>query len=312
MIMEIPKTKQYIFEEVIVCEMCGSPASGHKLMGQRLNQTQGLRPKTKDGISVSVKRCTNCNLVYSSPQPVPFNIQDHYGIPPENYWSSAYFQWSENYFAPQIQALKNLMEIKPGMKALDVGAGIGKGILSLNNAGFDTYGLEPSLPFYERAISKMKIHPDKLKLGMIEDVDYEEHQFDFITFGAVMEHLYHPAVIVKKAMTWLKPGGIIHAEVPSSRWLIARLINFYYRMIGTNYVTNISPMHEPFHLYEFDLKSFQKLGERIGFEIALHEYMVCTIRNIPKPFHFIFRKYMERTNTGLQLTVWLKKVTEKK
>ena len=39
------------------------------------------------------------------------------------------------------------MEIKPGMKALDVGAGIGKGILSLSHAGFDTYGFEPSTSF---------------------------------------------------------------------------------------------------------------------------------------------------------------------
>lgn len=305
--MESHKPMRYYFNEVIKCEMCGSPSSGHKLMGQRLNQTQGLRPKKKEGISVSVKKCTNCNLVYTSPQPVPFDIQDHYGIPPESYWSPSYFQWMQDYFAPQIAALKKLMEIKPGMKALDVGAGIGKGMLSLNHAGFDTYGFEPSVPFYERAISKMNIDPGKLKQGMIEEVDYPEDHFDFITFGAVLEHLYHPAASLEKAMKWLKPGGIIHAEVPSSGWLIAKIINFYYRLVGTNYVTNTSPMHDPFHLYEFDVKSFQKLGEQAGFKTIFHEYMVCTIRNIPRPLHPIFRKYMEMTDTGLQLTVWLQK-----
>jgi 2-polyprenyl-3-methyl-5-hydroxy-6-metoxy-1,4-benzoquinol methylase len=305
--MESHKPMRYYFIEVIKCEMCGAPSSGHKLMGQRLNQTQGLRPKKKEGISVSVKKCNNCNLVYSAPQPVPFDIQDHYGIPPESYWSPSYFQWTEDYFAPQIATLKKLMEIKPGMKALDVGAGIGKGMLSLDHAGLDTYGFEPSHPFYERAISKMNIDPGKLKQGMIEEVDYPEDHFDFITFGAVLEHLYHPAASLEKAMKWLKPGGIIHAEIPSSRWLIARIINFYYRLAGTNYVTNTCPMHDPFHLYEFDVKSFQKLGERIGFNITFHEHMVCTIRNIPRPLHFIFRKYMEMTDTGLQLTVWLQK-----
>jgi ubiquinone/menaquinone biosynthesis C-methylase UbiE len=157
----------------------------------------------------------------------------------------------------------------------------------------------------------MKIDPSRLKLGMIEEMDYPAEHFDFITFGAVLEHLYHPASSIEKAFGWLKPGGIIHAEVPSSRWLIAKLINFYYRVAGTNYVTNTSPMHEPFHLYEFDLKSFQKLGERLGFDIASYEFMVCTIRNIPRPLHFFFRKYMEMTNTGLQLTVWLKKNQER-
>ncbi len=305
--MEAHKQMRYIFEEVTECEMCSSPTSGHKIMGQRLNQTQGLRPKKKEGISITVKRCNNCNLVYSSPRPVPFNIQDHYGIPPESYWSPEYFKWSESYFASQLSDLRKLMKIQADMKALDVGAGIGKGMISLNNAGFDTYGFEPSLPFYERAIAKMNIDPQKLTLGMIEEVDYPKDYFDFITFGAVLEHLYHPAASLEKAMRWLKPGGIIHAEVPSSRWLIARLINFYYKMVGTNYVTNISPMHDPFHLYEFDLKSFQKLGEKIGYETVLGEYMVCTIRNVPKSLHFLFRKYMQMTNTGLQLTVWLKK-----
>jgi len=54
-------------------------------------------------------------------------------------------------------------------------------------------------------------------------------------------------------MSWLKTDGIMHIEVPSSDWLIARLLNFYYKIRGLDYVTNISPMHEPFHLYEFAL-----------------------------------------------------------
>ena len=40
------------------------------------------------------------------------------------------------------------------MTALDIGAGLGKAMLSLENSGFDTFGLEPSIPFHEKAISK--------------------------------------------------------------------------------------------------------------------------------------------------------------
>ena len=126
----------------------------------------------------------------------------------------------------------------------------------MNSAGFDTYGLEPSETFREMAISKMKIDDEKLKLGGVEDLDYPKESFDFITFGAVLEHLYHPAENLKKATEWLKPGGIIHAEIPSSNWLISKLLNLYYSLKGTNYVSNLSPMHVPFHLYEFSEKSF--------------------------------------------------------
>ena len=52
-------------------------------------------------------------------------------------------------------------------------------------------------------------------------------------------------------MKWLKPGGIVHIEVPSKHF-INKLVNIYYRLIGTNYLL-ISAMHTPFHLYEFSL-----------------------------------------------------------
>jgi 2-polyprenyl-3-methyl-5-hydroxy-6-metoxy-1,4-benzoquinol methylase len=298
---------KYKFEEISTCEMCGGDVSCHKVLGMRLNKSQGLRPKKKSGISVSVKKCSSCGLIYASPMPVPFDIQEHYGMPPEEYWIPSYFEWSPSYFAKELDTLKRLMNISPGAKALDIGAGIGKCMLSLRNAGFDTYGFEPSVPFYERAITKMNIPSDRLKLGMIEEVEYENNYFDFITFGAVMEHLYHPAASLQKALKWLKPGGIIQIEVPSSNHLLPKLINLYYKLIGTNYVTNISPMHEPFHLYEFSLRSFEKLSRMLSYQIILYEYTVCKIYFVPKLFQYPFRKYMELTNSGMQLTVWLKK-----
>jgi hypothetical protein len=59
---------------------------------------------------------------------------------------------------------------------------------------------------------------------------------------------------------WLAPNGQIYAEVPSARWLIGRMLNLAYRVRGIDYVTNLSPMHSPYHLYEFELKSFQRHG----------------------------------------------------
>lgn len=300
------KVLKYNFEPVTHCEMCGDDTSHHKVLGQRLNCSQGLRPKTRGGISVSVKKCTSCQLIYASPMPVPESIHDHYGVPPEEYWQASYFEWFPD-LSRQIDTLKKLINIVPGVKALDIGAGLGKGMISLSKAGFDTYGFEPSEPFYERAISKMNIPPDRLKLGMIEEVDYPEEFFDFITFGAVLEHLYHPAQSLEKALGWLKPGGVIHIEVPSSGYLLSSFINWYYKLIGTNYVTNISPMHEPYHLYEFGLQSFERLSKRLNCHVAYYEYEVGAISFFPRLVHPLLRKYMKWTNRGMQLTVWLKK-----
>src|SRR5215213_5988425 len=92
--------KSYFFDEITQCNMCGDKTDAHKVLGQRLNQSQGLRPKSKTGISVSIMQCTNCGLIYANPQPRPVNFQDHYGIPPEDYWQPHYFEFDENsYFA---------------------------------------------------------------------------------------------------------------------------------------------------------------------------------------------------------------------
>lgn len=299
--------KGYYFEEVTHCEMCGDPTARHKVLGQRLNTSIGMRPRKRTGVSVTVRKCRNCQLIYAFPQPVPLNFQDHYGIPPENYWDEHYFEWKPTYFSKEIARLQELKAIKPGMKALDIGAGIGKCMISLGKAGFDTYGFEPSESFYDRAVSRMGITTDKLKLGMIENVDYDRESFDFITFGAVFEHLYHPVDCLEKAMGWLKKDGVLHIEVPSSRYFISKIFNLYYRLRGTNYVTNISPMHTPFHLYEFGYTSFEKLAEKKGFTILAHDYHVCDIYHIPRLFHPLLKLWMKWTKTGMQLTVWITK-----
>ena len=60
----------------------------------------------------------------------------------------------------------------------------------------------------------MGINSERLNLGMAEEVEYPNDFFDFITFGAVLEHLYNPAESIERALQWLKPGGVMQIEVP--------------------------------------------------------------------------------------------------
>lgn len=296
----------YRFEEVVVCNMCNSPTDQHRILGRRMNKSQGKNPHKKTGITVTVLLCKTCGLIFCSPQPIPINIQDHYGIPPESYWKGDYFNIEKSYFRHELEMLNSLLVIKPNMKSLDVGAGIGKAMIRLNEVGFDAHGIEVSNSFYDRAILEMQISPDKLILGKIEDTDYPNEYFDFITFGVVLEHLYNPAQALERALRWLKPEGVIHIEVPSSRWLVNKLINLFYRIRLLDYVGNLSPMHEPFHLFEFDINSFNEHGKTNGYFIASHEYYVCQTY-MPKVVDPLIRSIMHRTGTGMQLCVWLRK-----
>ena len=266
---------KYSIKYIHVCNMCGATEESFSVLGKRLNKSQGKNPAKKTGLTTTVCKCNNCGLVFANPLPIPENINDHYGVPPETYWKDEYFKVDENYFITEIEWLKKLMDIKPGMKSLDIGAGIGKQMIALEKIGFDAYGLEPSIPFHERAISKMNIRPDKLKLTSIEAAEYDHDYFDFISFGVVLEHLYDPSDAIKKALKWLKPGGLIHVEVPSSKWLINRVVNFAYKIKGLDYVGNISPMHTPFHLYEFTVDSFKENSKRNNYKIKDYCHYVC-------------------------------------
>jgi SAM-dependent methyltransferase len=187
------------------------------------------------------------------------------------------------------------------MRALDIGIGLGKTMKSLALAGFDTWGIEPSEPFRSKAVELMDLDPDRIQLAPMEASEYAAESFDFITFGAVLEHLYDPRLALERALGWLKPNGVIQAEVPSSDHLIPKLVNLFFRLRGTNYVTHISPMHSPFHLYEFALTSFR------DFSVARYWYDVCHIYHVPRFLHPPLREWMARTNTGMQLTVYLKR-----
>ena len=286
--------------------MCGSNSRQHKIIGKRLNRSQGFFPDQRIGITTTIVKCKKCRLVFPNPQPVPFDIQDHYGVPPEDYFDPSNIQIDPDYFSGEILKLKQLINFRKGMKSLDMGAGLGKAMISLEKAGFDAYGIEPSFEFHKHAISKMQLSPAKLLYIQIDKAEFQEATFDFISFGAVLEHLYDPAGALEKALNWLKPKGIIHIEVPSSEWLVGRITNLYYKLTFSSYVTNTSPMHAPYHLYEFSLDSFEAHASRAKYEIAFHEHYVCNTL-MPKPLDNIFRWVMKHTNTGMQLCVWLRK-----
>lgn len=250
----------------------------------------------------------DCELVFSDPRPRPADLADHYGVPPESYFlDPSHWQVPDNYFGREIAEAKQLLQFRPGMTALDIGAGLGKAMTAIKRAGFEVYGIEPSVPFRSTAMERMKIPKDRIQLASIEEAEFARNSFDLVTFGAVLEHIQQPGLAIEKAMGWLKPGGIMQAEVPSSRYLMNKIVNGYFALHRVNYVTNLSPMHAPFHLYEFSLQSFHSHAHRVGYEVAAHRFEVCTIYHMPKALHGVLRAYMQRTDTGMQMTVWLRK-----
>ena len=292
----------YSFEDAKRCVMCASSAA--RVVGRRLDRHQGLRARRVAGAATTIVKCRGCGLIYANPRPVTETVGDHYDMEPEEYWKPGYFVENESYFRGEIDIFRELYTGSRRPVVLDVGAGLGKAMHAFERAGFEAYGLEPSMPFHSRAIEG-GISADRLQLGTAEDAQYPQGQFDLVSFGAVVEHLHRPDAVIEKAMTWLRPGGLIHAEVPSSKWMIGRGLNLLYRLQGSDLVTNLSPMHPPFHLYEFTLDSFKEHGRRAGYEVAYDQRFVGDVF-LPASIARFISRLMVATGTEMQLQVWLR------
>jgi len=236
--------------------------------------------------------------------PVPAAIDQHYDTPPENYWTGEYLECGsgshEHYIA---EFRRRWRDTGRAPKALDVGAGIGHNMLELQNAGFDTWGIEPSEPFRNQALQRA-IPAERLLHATVESADLPTREFDFINMSAVVEHLLDPAGALQRAMTWLAPGGLIWVGVPSSDWLMARALNLAYRLQGHEFVTNTSPMHPPFHLYEFTRRSFEAHGHRAAYRVVASRVLVCDTF-MPRAFQSAADRLMAATGTGMILDIWL-------
>jgi SAM-dependent methyltransferase len=235
------------------------------------------------------------------------DFAQHYGVDPEEYWHEHYFAEDPNYFKDQVDAFFRLWSSSEVRRpiALDVGAGLGKAMKTLARRGLDAYGIEPSEEFARAAIERGGIPSDRLQCASVEGAEFPGKTFDFVTFGAVLEHVHDPGGAIERALGWCAPGGLVHLEVPSSRWLMNRLFNFAYRVRGLDYCANISPMHVPYHLYEFGLESFRRHGQRAGYHIVeARQYVGDTY--LPSPASRIASRVMAATGTGMQLELWLR------
>ena len=145
--------------------MCHATPDKFRVMGRRLNNSQGFRPRNKDGVLVTVKQCTQCKVIFSDPMPLPDNFDDHYGVPPEEYWkgeSTDWWQPSVGFAQYRVRPVKDLIQLKLKSKILDIGAGAGQVMKAFMEEGYDVYGLEPSFPFYKHILDNQGVSADKL------------------------------------------------------------------------------------------------------------------------------------------------------
>jgi ubiquinone/menaquinone biosynthesis C-methylase UbiE len=108
----------------------------------------------------------------------------------------------------------NLLNPEPGKKLLDVGCGKGVFLFLASKMGLQTYGIDISKVAVD--IARRVSHTSDIRVGLGEELPWDDNFFDYVTCLGSLEHFLDPAKGVKEMARVLKPDGRALILVPNS------------------------------------------------------------------------------------------------
>jgi len=229
--------------EHVVCDICVSAESETVLT--RRDIWLG-----KPGEFQLVK-CTRCGLHYLNPRPTAEELRNFYPVTYSSFRDKKP-EREKNWRKRLSQKIKDRRDVSgmprgtPGMRALDVGCGVG-GFLPTMEA----YGVEPFEGGRLARERGLRVHH-----GTVEDAAYPEGFFNFIRLRHVLEHTPAPKKMLKDLSRILAPEGSIQVIVPNHGGLNARLFGKHWESLDL-----------PMHLYHFRVRDVRRLAGEAELEV---------------------------------------------
>ena len=124
-----------------------------------------------------------------------------------------YHKFQNERFAP-FQDLMNLVVVRQGISAIDLGCGTGELTQMISDIlpGSSILGIDSSDDMLEKAVSKTR--PGlKFESGSIENV---EGKWDLVFSNAAIQWVDNHCELVPKLLSLLKPGGQIAVQMPAN------------------------------------------------------------------------------------------------
>lgn len=110
-----------------------------------------------------------------------------------------------------------------GKRTLEIGSGFGTNLaVWIKEFNVDGYGVEPSGVGFELGFNASRelllangIDPRRVVSGTGESLPFPDESFDITYSANVLEHTANPERVLIEAMRVLKPGGMLHMEMPN-------------------------------------------------------------------------------------------------
>lgn len=206
----------------------------------------------------ALHQCPVCSHIYQASRPTQADILQFY---PQQYAPyrpligeernpiiRAWRRWQASSRCNQILKLRQ----HPG-RILDVGSARGEFLGEMQHYGWEIAGtdLNPAGITYAKKHLKGEFFA-----GQIEDVTWDDHQFDAITMWDVLEHLPNPKTALRRMQRLLKADGYLLISVPNIEGVQAKLFRKHWM--------GLDP---PRHLSVFTRRSLYQLLADTGFEV---------------------------------------------
>lgn len=108
-----------------------------------------------------------------------------------------------------IGRLDRLGGVRPGMRVLEIGSAQGRGLIALDQMGFDAVGVEPWAPAIEvsKELARHEGASIDIRLGRAEALPFDDNSVDCVIAMSVMEHVTDLQASLSEICRVLRPGG---------------------------------------------------------------------------------------------------------
>ncbi|NDQ56076.1 MAG: glycosyltransferase [Acidipila sp.] len=240
----------------IPCNLCGSREVRILYAGRAAGQShvsaQAFRcTSAEHGDFTNIVQCGECGLLYENPREPESEIETQYDLVED----PTYEREADGRIRTFTHHLHDLTRYTSPGRVLDVGCYVGVFLDCARDAGWKTFGAEPSAWAARRANEKghTVVHAPLRKANLAAE------SFDLVTLWDVIEHLHDPLGQLKEAYRLLRPGGIFVLSTMDAGCTFARLA-------GRRW-----PWFMRMHLYYFTPGTVTKFLQAAGFEVITIE-----------------------------------------